>query len=363
MIEQTIPFSPVRDLVMILRVISILAILYMAYQTAKKIKEYHILSATTGFTVFLATFAVFHFGSGIHYFYPSSESSFYIFDYIGTYSFVIGMVLFVFLSELDIKINLKEDSRKVKFNYPLTFLDFIGVLIITIICIFLRISIVFVFVFAVIPFVIAVFEFTKRFSELKIVKKSNPTTWFAAGISIAGFSNFLYSQFLTSFIDIYIIMSLISLCVITGCLMMTKGWNSLPSLQEFYWMKKIDRLLVVHREMSLLLLEYNFHTVENTDGDLAGSAISGIDMLLTEILSSKGHIQQIDHEDKKIYFTHGEHTVSILITTGDSEEYKYRLELFELDFERKYGVSALKNFDGDLSIFDDSEELVKKHFF
>jgi hypothetical protein len=273
------------------------------------------------------------------------------------------MVLFVVLSELDINLNLKATSRQKKWKYPLSLIDIIGVSIITIVCLLLRFSVIIVFIFAVVPFVIAVFQFTDRFSDLKIIQTSRPTSWFAAGISVAGFSNFLYTELLTSFIDIYIIIALNSVLVIIGCLMMTKGWSSLPNLKEFNWMKNINRLLVVHRTMSVLLLEYNFQTGKKTDGDLAGSAISGINMLLKEILSSEGHIKQIDHEDKKIYFTHGEETVNILITTGESEEYKYRLELFALDFEREYGVETLKNFDGDLSVFDTPEDLVKKHFF
>ena len=198
--------------------------------------------------------------------------------------------------------------------------------------------------------------------ELKIIKQSNPIIWFAVGLSIAGFSNFFYSEIFTALLDIYLILALNSVCVILGGLMMTKGWHSFPSSKEFNWIKKITRLIVIHRKTSVPLLVYNFQEAKKIDGALAGSAISGINMLLKEILSSKGHIKQIDHEDKKIYFTHGEQTVSILITSGDSEEYKYRLELFELDFEREYGIDILKQFDGDVTIFKESDELLKKHF-
>lgn len=363
MITQATQFIPVRDFVLVLHVIAIIAILYMAYQTAKKIREYGPISATTGFTIFLISFAVFHFGTGMYHFYTTSQALLIVLDLIGTYTFIIGMVSFVVLSELDMNFNLSKKSSKKGFNYPLSASSFIGVSIVSFICIILGISIVFVFVYTVIPFVIAVFQFTDRFSELKIVKKSNQIAWFVGGISIAGFSNFLYTPLIMSVIEIYIIIAINSLCVIIGCLMMTKGWNNLPSLQEFNWMKNINRLLVVHRTMSVLLLEYNFQTGKKTDGDLAGSAISGINRLLKEILSSEGHIKQIDHQDKKIYFTHGEETVSILITNKESKEYRYRLELFALDFEREYGVETLKNFDGDLSVIDKSEDLVDKHFF
>lgn len=362
MLIQIMAYSPLRDAVLMLRGIAIIAVLYMAYQIGKKIREYKILSATTGFMIFLITFGIFHFGSGISFFYPSLSSSLLIFDLIGTVAFALGMLLFVVLSEIEINLAREKKPHMKKIKYPLSIIDGVGTSILAVISIILKISTIYLFLFAVVPFVIAIFLFTNRFNELKIIKKSNPTSWFSIGISIAGFSNFLYSELFMAFMDIYIVLTLNSFCVIIGSLMMTKGWSTLPSLQEFDWMKKINRLLVVHIKTSIPLLEYNFQAAAQVNGALAGSAIGGINMLLKEILSSKGHIKQIDHEDKKIYFTHGEHTVSILITTGASEEYKYRLELFEIDFEREYGIDALKNFDGDITPFDSSINLVKKHF-
>jgi hypothetical protein len=113
----------------------------------------------------------------------------------------------------------------------------------------------------------------------------------------SGFSNFLYNQMTVSLVGSYIVLSLYSFFVIVGALMMTNRWNKLPSLKEFDWISKMERLLIVHLETSLMLFEFNFRingqteSEQKMDGDLAGSAISGINMVLKEILSSKGYIK------------------------------------------------------------------------
>ncbi len=82
-------------------------------------------------------------------------------------------------------------------------------------------------------------------------------------------------------------------------------------------------------------------------------------MLLGEILASKGHVKEIDHGNKKIIFTHGMETASILITTGQSAEFRYRLEMFHISFERQF-KDILKDWDGRVTEFAKTKELIRK---
>ena len=97
------------------------------------------------------------------------------------------------------------------------------------------------------------------------------------------------------------------------------------------------------------------------DTDLAGSALGGVEMLLKEILASKGHIKEIDHGDKKLIFSHGSHTACILLASGSSEEFKYRLEMFHLSFEKQFS-KTLPDWSGDLNPFDKADDLIISHF-
>jgi hypothetical protein len=154
--------------------------------------------------------------------------------------------------------------------------------------------------------------------------------------------------------------------IMLGSSLMVYAWKSLPNLSELDWMRKMEKLYIIHKDTSTLLFQYQFRTeksddLEDVDSDLAGSAIGGIDMLLSEILANSGHIKEIEHGDKKINFVHGDFAISILIGNGSSNEFKYRLEVFHLTLEKLYS-SELANFNGALAPFTDLESLVRKYF-
>ena len=147
---------------------------------------------------------------------------------------------------------------------------------------------------------------------------------------------------------------------------MVKGWQGMPPLSEFKWLLMLDKLLVVHQENSLVIYAYSFQSSSTGDviqisSDLTGSAIGGISKLLREILESKEKIQEIDHGDKKIYFAHGDHTVCVLIASGSSAEFQYRLNLFSLMFEKRFGKS-LEGWDGDRTEFKTAREFIMEAF-
>ena len=85
-------------------------------------------------------------------------------------------------------------------------------------------------------------------------------------------------------------------------------------------------------------------------------------MLLKEILASEGTIKEIDHGDKKIIFTQGVATVCILITKGKSKEFRYRLEVFQLSFEKEFKGEQLIEWSGEVKQFRKADELIVKHF-
>ncbi|MFX0101721.1 MAG: hypothetical protein ACFFCS_19305 [Candidatus Hodarchaeota archaeon] len=111
---------------------------------------------------------------------------------------------------------------------------------------------------------------------------------------------------------------------------------------------------------SSTIYQYDFKQ-RKVEGDLTGSAIGGVDMLLSEILASKGHIKEIDHGEKKITFNHGETTACMLITSGSSEEFKYRLEMFHLSFEKQF-YEYLTKFSGNVTPYAKSEDLIREFF-
>ena len=187
---------------------------------------------------------------------------------------------------------------------------------------------------------------------------------------MAGVSNFLNAPIIYQLIG-YFVPIFSDIFVVTGGIIASIGWNRLPSLSELEWMEKMERLLIIHTTTSLLLFEYNFKGIDaqqDNFGDWthSGSAIGGIDKLLGEILvtekESKGHIKEIEHENKWIFFNQGIATTAVLIASGKSEEFKFRLELFHLFFEKKFGGEELRNWDGELNKFEEGNNLIQQYF-
>jgi hypothetical protein len=203
----------------------------------------------------------------------------------------------------------------------------------------------------------------KKFKNLLIVKRKKPDRWFYSGLAISGFSNGLASFY---FLFGEGIMILRYIAVIGGVLLMVHGWHLLPPLHELDWMLKMNQLLIIEKNTSSLLFKYNFTPVSENDkndidSELASSAMSGIDSLLSEILASKGHIKEIEHSGKMVLFLHGEYSIAILIADAPSDEFKYRLEMFHLNFENEF-KDELKSFSGEITPFQATESLIQKYF-
>ena len=138
-------------------------------------------------------------------------------------------------------------------------------------------------------------------------------------------------------------------------------------MAEQWHFLKMERLFVIDSVSSGVLYEYNFRSELHTDkeqqveGDLAGSAMGGVDLLLSEILSTKGQIKEIDHGDKKVFFTHGIKTKSILVTAGHAEEFRYRLEMFHLSFENQFS-DVLLDWKGNITPFSKADDLIRNYF-
>lgn len=361
MIFQNLDYGILRDIIFLFRILAIIILIYLAYQTSKKIRETNFISSFTGFTVFLLTFAIFHFLLGLLNFYPDieNESFSYWNSIIVNFLFLLGMFTFILFTELDYNLHFHEE-RDSKIKYPLTIISSIGIILL--IPLVTMIATILLFIFIIIPFVISSTRFLEAYQDLEIIKKAKTIQFFYSGLALAGFSNFIYTFSYFNIVPIWILNILNSISVAVGGILMSRAWNKLPPLTELNWIRKMEKLMVIHIESSSLLFQYTFQKLEDdVDQDLAGSAIGGIKMLLGEILASKGKIKEIDHGDKVIIFNHGTHTIGILIASERAAELKYRLDMFHLSFEKRF-EDILKDWSGEISEFEKSEVLVQEYF-
>lgn len=361
MVFQYLDYGILRDIIFLIRILATIILVYLAYQTSKKIQETNILSSYTGFSIFLTTFAIFHLFLGILNFYPDISNP--IFSEWSTLTvnliFLFGMFIFILLTELDYNLHSPEyQTSRVK--YPLTIISIIGITFLIPLISFLATLILFIFI--VIPFVIASSRFLESYQDLEIIKEGKHIPFFYSGLTLAGFSNFIYIFTYIDLFPVWILNILNSFLVGLGGILMAKTWNELPPLTELNWIRKMEKLMVIHIDSSSLLYQFTFQKArEEIDEDLAGSAIGGIEMLLSEILASKGKIKEIDHGDKVIFFNHGKYTIGILIASERAAELKYRLDMFHLSFEKNFD-HILSSWEGEITSFQDADDLIQKYF-
>jgi hypothetical protein len=362
---QIIEYGVYHDILLLMRFFAVIIIFYMVFQVGKKKKDTDIFSATTGFAIYLISLAIFHFLIAIPYLYDQISPDLFYYIIINTI-FICGMVSFIFFTELDKYINGSHKNQKIR-SFLLSIISSIGASILGILALFQVISIIFAFVFVGLPIFIATKIFLIKYKTFVTIRRSKIIEFFYTGLILSGFSNFLMIGLFISYFGYWIVLVLNTLLIITGSLLTSWAWNKLPSLSELDWMLKLERLLVFHSESSRLMYHYDFQvgerrSIEQTGEVLVSSVIGGLNMILKEILSSNGYINEISHGDKNLIFSHGNSTACILITLGTSSELKYRLKMFHLSFEKQFEEEHLENWNGILKPFEKATDLVMKFF-
>lgn len=355
-----------RDIVLLMRFLTIIISFYLAYQTSKKIGETEFISGTTGISLYMIGSGIYQIGLTSTYVYADSsvKDGFFVIFYLATsYIYLVTMAIFTIFTELEQQKKFPAKSGE-KYPFKWSIISIIIVIISILIVHLINTEMInFAFLLMVIPFIITSLKFMARFQNLEILKEDSPRFWFGTGLSIAGFSNFLF------FLDfnIYLIISIQSIMVIVGTLLIAKAWAVLPPLSELHWYLNLNRLLVIQRSSSLVIHSYLFHidVEDDMNGDtasiLAGGALSGVQSILNEILKSESGIKVIDHGDKSIYFHHNEICTFVLFTSGKAEELSERLQHFSIKFMNKFHT-ALTNWNGRLDVFNNTREITKEVF-
>ncbi len=351
----------IQDSLIVLLYLSVFLLFYLAYQVGKKIREDNWASMTTGFTIYLISFAIYVLIAGLPSLYPEIEDFLYKIVFLALLIYSGGMIIYTFLTEYEENRYESPKNQKKSFGYTLTCIALVGYFVFTSLAYIGLYDPFISFLIVLIPFIIATNSFMDRFRCLEIVKRRNPNRLFYLGLALSGFSNGLSGIYLLTGKWILFIRYL---AVIFGSLLMVHGWRLLPSLSELDWMLKMRQILIVHNQTSSLLFKYTFKEEsgnESIDSELAGSAMSGIDSLLSEVLASKGHIEEIEHSGQIVIFLHGKYSLCILIADAPSDEFRYRVEMFHLSFEKHF-KDQLRDFSGEITQFQETNTLIREHF-
>ena len=356
-----------RDIILILRFFAIFYVFFIVIKAIKRMKKDQSKIIGSGFIIFLVSIAMFHFLIGFDYFYLKEELKL-LFYYLRIFFLFGGIICFTFCTELEYNYHTKTNiMKKQKFPYQLTIISVIGSTIIFFLPIESNIKFIILFLFTIIPLGIIYFKFFKPYNRFEMIKHSKQLPWVILGFAMILLSCLFNSSYMLinyGTASFHIGTPLI----ILGPIFFNRGWSNLPLLPELDWMTRMDKLLIIEFKTSSLIYLYSFKKSEEADQNnlikdtVTGAVMGGLNLILQKILEVDGHIKSLEYGDKRLYFSQGINSICILITTGISNEFTYRLEMFIVSFEKTFENYLGINWRGDLTIFERTKKLILDHF-
>ncbi len=136
----------------------------------------------------------------------------------------------------------------------------------------------------------------------------------------------------------------------------------LRDVEKKYSKRIMKFLLVIDNTSGLTMYQHSFAKSE-LDSDLISGFLTAIQSFGVE-LSTDGisEMKKLAYKDFEIELNIGDYIRAALFLSGEASKYLVRnLVIFINNFEKKYELS-LKDWHGDVSLFDNAKELVEKSF-
>lgn len=307
---------------------------------------------TFGLAIYFLTFAFYCFATNTEFLYPGIFENFPL-SFIGSMTWIVGIIILVYTIETD----LKKEKTKLPFA---TIFSFVQTLVILLLLnmgirgemIFIGLSVAIVYV---------TYAYIRKVMQLEIARETFPQVWFALGLTLSGFANFIIV-----FVFDYEGFLLKSILILVGALCINYSWRGIPSADDLDWLLALDRLLIIESETSLPLVDFTFKSLNGIDasekdGMLVAGAMSGINTMIGEILADSGGLDEIEYGSRTILFHHRKNFTIMLVAESSMRELRYRLESFGVSFENVYGEKVAE-FDGSVHHFVDAVKLIRDIF-
>ncbi|MHA1930177.1 MAG: hypothetical protein ACTSV2_16520 [Candidatus Thorarchaeota archaeon] len=308
--------------------------------------------STFGLAVYFFTFAIYCFSTNTEFLYP--EFFEYIsLSFIGSITWIVGIIVLIYTVETD----LMKEERKLPLVTIFSVVQTLVVLLMLNIGIRSEMS----FIGLSVAIVYVTYGYIRKVMQLEIARETFPQVWFAVGLTLSGFANFIIL-----FIFEYEGFLLKSILILVGALCVNYSWRGIPSAADLDWLLALDRLLIIESETSLPLIDFTFKTLNGIDssekdGMLIAGAIGGISSLIGEILADSGGLDEIEYGSRTILFHHRKDFTVMLVAESSMRELRYRLESLGISFENEYG-ERVAEFDGTIDQFKDATKLIRDIF-
>jgi hypothetical protein len=136
----------------------------------------------------------------------------------------------------------------------------------------------------------------------------------------------------------------------------------LPSLSEINWLEKVEEIFIISKEGFCLFYKAYIDTEIKMDKNLISGAITSVKIMLNELTSSKDTgISIIRKENKVVSIYSGSLLSGVIISEEKLGNFGVYLRELILHLEKLY-YNVLKNWNGDLNIFDPIDDIIDEIF-
>jgi len=347
-------------------VLSNFIIVLIAYRLYSKTRRQ--ITGTLGLCIYFIGFAFFSYISDISL---RSSGDIYPAMIFASFMFVFCGIIFIYLVERDMK-KIGISFIKTSLYSSIYALITCSVVVVFFVSGELEAYLISVpFMGLAIAWLYIGLKYIKSMSTMELFQRHNPKFWFMFGFTLSGFSLFL----LVFAADYPLLILVKDAFILIGCISIAYSWKNLPNVNELDWILIIRRLIVIESNTNVPIYDFIFQTktleeetdrtIEDreapTDSNLIAGAMSGINNLIGEILSSSGGLDEITYSNFKIIFHRRSNIICILISEESRLEHRFRLETFGINFEKRF-FNELINFDGEISAFEETDELIQEIF-
>jgi len=148
--------------------------------------------------------------------------------------------------------------------------------------------------------------------------------------------------------------------ILIGMILVGFFLNSIPSLGEIGWQKKLKYIILTTKGGVGLFIE-NFQKEQPVDEMLIAGALSGINSFMSNVMETNGNIRVISRGQDQFLLHEGKNVMGILWVEQELEILKYLLREFVRQFEEFY-AHILENWMGNIELFKPTKHLVDSIF-
>lgn len=222
------------------------------------------------------------------------------------------------------------------------------------------------YAFSLVPLILAIFTIAGDFStergNLKFRGRINGI--FMLLFFLGMIFGYILSTWLNSLPNL---LNLLNSYILVILLVWMMGMKEFLVSKEKKWADTLNNLLVFSKT-GICLYEHDFDKKDKDkegtiqfDRDLVSGVLSGIITIISEITQSKKQLRKIDKEGVFLLFGYGRYHIVALIATMELPVLFKKLDEFSRDFENRFSKD-LKTFQGNVSRFVPTKNLIKKYF-